>query len=417
MIRREVPSGNRAIRAEPVARAGSQPGLARRPAGDDSPVMREPERDPEGFDERVRQEPVSVPEPEGHDDPHPGRDAVERLQQTAGNSAVSQAVAPAAQGAARRVAEGLVPGLGRPLEPRVRRDMEAHLGRDLRGVRIHTGSAAARVARGIGARAYAAGNDIVFAEGAYAPDTPTGRETLAHELTHVVQQRGEARAAPSGRGARAAEDDARRSGRAAAGGEPAPARPREAVPALVQGDAEEATTREWEKIGDIFDAEDETPGPVVLAEGLGTTSARVHTALEEAGALTDDSGEQGRMRRVGEELERAQPEIPDVVADVDTKRLPEIRESLEEMDESLEKVEQIGSPAEQRTRAVSELTRVTKAAGKLEAALPSGTWRTRLKGLADLGPLVARLIEEPAPAGGADGEGEGDGDGSEVAKK
>jgi hypothetical protein len=378
--------------------------------------MREPERDPEGFDQRVRQEPVLVPEVEGQDDSHPGRDAVERLQKTAGNSAVSQVVAPEAQGAARRVAEGLVPGLGRPLEPRVRREMEVYLGRDLGGVRIHTGSAAARMARSMGATAFAAGNDIVFAEGAYAPGTPKGRETLAHELTHVAQQRGEPGATPNPGGARAAEDDARRSGRAAAGGEPAPARRPEAVPAVVQGDVEEATTREWEKLGDLFESEDETPGPVVLAEGLGTTSVRVRTALEEAGTLTDDSGEQGRLRRVGEELERAQPEIPEVVADVDTKRLPEIRESLEEIDEGLEKVEQMPNPAEQRTRAVSELTRVTKAAGKLEAALPNGTWRTRVKSVADLGPLVARLIEEPAVAGGGDGEGEGDGNGEEAAK-
>jgi hypothetical protein len=369
--------------------------------------MRDPGRDPERLEEHARREVAAEPPAEVLD-PDPALDAVERLQQTAGNTAVSRAVAPASGGAARRVAESLVPGLGRPLDPPVRRDMEEHLGRDLGGVRVHADAEAARVARGLGARAFAAGSHVVFAQGAFAPLTPSGRALLAHELTHVVQQRG----APGARGGgvatpETAEDDARRSGRAAAAGARAPAGAREAPAVVLQGDVEEATRLEWEKLGDLFESDEEAPGPVVLAEGLTVTTVRLKEALESAGSLTEDAGEQGRMRRVGEDLERAEQEIPQAVADVDVKRLPEIRNALEDMCEGLEKVEQMPDLAEQRPRAVQELTRVTKAAGKLEAALPNGTLRTRMKALGDLGPLLARLVEAPVAADGGDGD-EGD---------
>jgi hypothetical protein len=370
--------------------------------------MRDPGRDPERLDERARHDVIAEPPTESLD-PDPARDAVERLQRTAGNSAVSKAVAPESRGAVRRVAESLVPGLGRPLEPPVRREMEAYLGRDLGGVRVHADAAAGRVARGLGARAFAAGSHVVFAEGAFAPLTASGRALLAHELTHVIQQRGAPGARGSGTGVatpQAAEDDARRSGRAAAAGARASGAAREAPAAVLQGDLEEATRLEWEKLGDLFESDEEAPGPVVLAEGLAATSTRLKDALESAGSLTEDAGEQGRMRRVGEDLERAEKEVPQMVADVDVKRLPDIRDALEDMCEGLDKVEQIPDPAEQRPRAVQELTRVTKAAGKLEAALPNGTWRTRMKALADLGPLVARLVEAPVAADGGDGDGE-----------
>ena len=39
------------------------------------------------------------------------------------------------------------------------------------------------------ARAYTVGQDVVFGMGQYAPLTSEGRKLLAHELTHVVQQR------------------------------------------------------------------------------------------------------------------------------------------------------------------------------------------------------------------------------------
>ena len=61
-------------------------------------------------------------------------------------------------------------------------------GRDFSRVRIHTGGVAAESARAIGARAYTVGGDIVFGAGQYAPHTDSGRQLLAHELAHTIQQ-------------------------------------------------------------------------------------------------------------------------------------------------------------------------------------------------------------------------------------
>jgi hypothetical protein len=60
--------------------------------------------------------------------------------------------------------------------------------RDFSNVRVHTDSRAAESAKAIGALAYTAGADIVFAAGQYAPHTSTGQRLLGHELTHVLQQ-------------------------------------------------------------------------------------------------------------------------------------------------------------------------------------------------------------------------------------
>ncbi len=80
-------------------------------------------------------------------------------------------------------------GGGRQLPHPVRRRMEDALGADFVDVRLHTGSQADDAARRHGARAFTYGTDIVFAHGEYAPQLTAGRELLAHELVHVVQQR------------------------------------------------------------------------------------------------------------------------------------------------------------------------------------------------------------------------------------
>jgi hypothetical protein len=80
-------------------------------------------------------------------------------------------------------------GAGQPLDSQVRDDMESSLGHDFSDVRVHTDAAAASSARAVQARAYTVGKEIVFDSGHYQPGSDEGRQTLAHELTHVVQQR------------------------------------------------------------------------------------------------------------------------------------------------------------------------------------------------------------------------------------
>ncbi|MFE6778635.1 DUF4157 domain-containing protein [Streptomyces sp. NPDC057702] len=61
--------------------------------------------------------------------------------------------------------------------------MEARLGADFSDVRLHTDAAARASAAEVGARAYTSGNHVVIGDGG------ADRHTLAHELTHVIQQR------------------------------------------------------------------------------------------------------------------------------------------------------------------------------------------------------------------------------------
>lgn len=81
---------------------------------------------------------------------------------------------------------------GMPLAANQKSFFESGIGYDFSDVKIHTGSEASQSAKNINALAYTHGNNIVFGEGQYQPDTDTGKKLLAHELTHVVQQKGNA---------------------------------------------------------------------------------------------------------------------------------------------------------------------------------------------------------------------------------
>jgi hypothetical protein len=78
---------------------------------------------------------------------------------------------------------------GQPLDRPTREFMESRMGHDFGDVRVHTDTRASDSVRSVNAQAYTVGSDIVFQSGTYAPDTDAGRHVLAHELTHVVQQR------------------------------------------------------------------------------------------------------------------------------------------------------------------------------------------------------------------------------------
>ena len=79
-------------------------------------------------------------------------------------------------------------GTGRPLDFPTRAEFQYHFGEDFSGVRVHTDARASESANAVNAIAYTVGRDIVFREGAFAPETTAGKKLLAHELTHVVQQ-------------------------------------------------------------------------------------------------------------------------------------------------------------------------------------------------------------------------------------
>ena len=108
------------------------------------------------------------------------------LQRTAGNRAVVQLLGPEHEESP--VLDVVGKGGGAPLDGSLQTEMSERMGADFSGVRIHTDAKASDSAAAVQARAYTVGNEIVFGRGAYAPDTHQGRHTIAHELTHVIQQ-------------------------------------------------------------------------------------------------------------------------------------------------------------------------------------------------------------------------------------
>jgi hypothetical protein len=77
---------------------------------------------------------------------------------------------------------------GQPIDEGAREHLEGAMGRDFSGVRVHTSPEADMLSQELGARAFTTGQDIFFREGAYQPGSSSGRELLAHEAAHVVQQ-------------------------------------------------------------------------------------------------------------------------------------------------------------------------------------------------------------------------------------
>lgn len=118
------------------------------------------------------------------------------LQRTVGNGALGPVIQRARNSSPEQAEEErrspvheVVSSGGSPLDTDTRTDLESRMGADFSDVRIHNDSAAHESAKGVGAHAYTVGNNVVFQRDAYDPSSPQGRTTLAHELTHVIQQR------------------------------------------------------------------------------------------------------------------------------------------------------------------------------------------------------------------------------------
>ncbi len=122
----------------------------------------------------------------------------------------------AAQQVARRAEPPAASGSGAPLAPAMRRRLEGGLGADLGGVRVHEGAQAAQAARGLGAKAFAFGQNIVLGPGARADDPGL----MGHEAAHTIQQAGGAEMQPfTASGGDAHEAEARQAGEAISRGD------------------------------------------------------------------------------------------------------------------------------------------------------------------------------------------------------
>ena len=77
---------------------------------------------------------------------------------------------------------------GTPLSRSVRNYMEPRFAADFSAVRIHTGEAAAQQSANLNAHAFTIGEHVFFGRNQYQPESASGRELIAHELTHTIQQ-------------------------------------------------------------------------------------------------------------------------------------------------------------------------------------------------------------------------------------
>jgi hypothetical protein len=77
---------------------------------------------------------------------------------------------------------------GEALPESLRRDMEPRFGADFSRIRIHRDVRAAQASRQLNAAAFTIGHQIYFGQGQWQPDSAAGRELIAHELTHTIQQ-------------------------------------------------------------------------------------------------------------------------------------------------------------------------------------------------------------------------------------
>jgi hypothetical protein len=129
-----------------------------------------------------------------------GREGLLRLQRTVGNAGAASVAEE------RSPVLDVVSSGGRPLEEPVRADMEQRLGHDFRDVKVHDDGAAHESAKAVNAHAYTVGSHVVFQRDTYDPGSHAGRTMLAHELTHVVQQRsGPVSGTPMGNGVKVSD--------------------------------------------------------------------------------------------------------------------------------------------------------------------------------------------------------------------
>src|SRR3989442_7627568 len=198
--------------------------------------------------------------------------AVMHLQRAAGNASVSAALEEQEPSLVKHVVGS---GGGTPLDRDTRGFMESRLGSDFSDVRLHTDAKASESARSVQAHAYTVGSDLVFQSGQYAPESDSGKKMLAHELTHVVQQRsGPVAGTPAPGGIKishpsdtfeqAAESSA---DRAMSSQSPAPQSPAAATHASVQREGEEEEELQGSYVQREADEEEELQGTFVQRAG------------------------------------------------------------------------------------------------------------------------------------------------------
>lgn len=147
--------------------------------------------------DRMAEQVMRLPAPELAGKPAPPHVSLEGASRdrmgTVRKEPTAAALAPEAPG----IVHDVLRSPGQPLDVSSRAYFEPRFGHDFSQVRIHADARATASARAVNARAYTAGQHVVFGAGAYSPQTEAGRKLLAHELTHTIQQASHAPATAS----------------------------------------------------------------------------------------------------------------------------------------------------------------------------------------------------------------------------
>ncbi len=126
--------------------------------------------------------------------PSPDVAGMLNLQRTVGNQAVQRMLAQRSGDGAFELDDDTANRInqarsgGQSLDRGVQKQMSESMGHDFSGVRVHTSPEADDLNQQLSAKAFTTGQDVFFRQGAYDPGSGSGRELIAHELTHVVQQ-------------------------------------------------------------------------------------------------------------------------------------------------------------------------------------------------------------------------------------
>lgn len=107
--------------------------------------------------------------------------AEDKLQRKGGDGAPS--VGASTQSAIQNKTTG-----GQSLSSDVRSYMEPRFNADFSNVRVHSDPEAASLSNQLNARAFTYQNHVFFSSSQYQPGTSEGKQLLAHELTHTIQQ-------------------------------------------------------------------------------------------------------------------------------------------------------------------------------------------------------------------------------------
>jgi hypothetical protein len=262
-------------------------------------------------------------------------------------------------------------GKGEPLSGPLKAEMEQGFGTDLSEVRVHRDAPAAELNQDLKAKAFTVGGDVFFGKDQFDPATKGGKELIAHELAHTVQQgavepakgpEGAAIAVPgaeqkpateSGAGA-GLSTPAAQGGAGAATPPPAPEAPaaEAAEPEAKQGEGEEKDKKEGkegeaeeeEKLPDSpKDPKDDPAFQAVLASNTAVAGQQAAhtdpeaevTELQGAAVLPEEAqaeeadmeGHMGAMEAVAEQQER-KPFTPATFKE-------KLKSSLEELEKEL----------------------------------------------------------------------------------